>query len=479
MDNILQKAFDPERFRKEGHQLIDLLADYLAGTSGLSGGPVIPWKWPDEAFSRWENDNRDNKGKPTIGLFRDVLSESIHLHDKKYMGHQISPVAPLAALAGMLGDFLNNGMGIYEMGGPATAIESLVIKKTAAAMGFGKEADGVLTSGGSLANLTALLAARSLKARSNVWKEGNGGQLALMVSEEAHYCIDRAVRIMGWGDEGIIKIPCDGKFRMRCDLLLPNLQKAEKNGKEVIAVIGSACSTSTGSFDDLEAIAAFCMENNLWFHVDGAHGGASVFSQKHRQLVAGIEKADSVIMDFHKMMMTPAIATALIFKNGQNGYHTFSQKAQYLWSRQNKEEWYNLAKRTFECTKAMMGLKVYSLFRAYGSELFEAFVNTTYQLGATLAGLIKERQQLELALEPECNIVCFRFLPGGLDEKELNKLNDRIRDALLRNGEFYIVKTELKGKTWLRTTLVNPFTTGKELTELLDKIEGLGNKIEG
>jgi len=475
MEDILAQVYDPEAFREAGHRLIDALADHLSNTQNSLTERAISWKQPEEALKRWLFDPQTPEGDP-IALLQDMLKESVQLHHPQYMGHQISPAAPIAALAGLVGDFLNNGMGVFEMGIPGTAIEVNVARALAKQMGFGPEADGFLTSGGTLANLTAMLAARSVKADANVWQEGNARPMALMVSEEAHYCVDRTARIMGWGEAGIIKIPVNDRFQMRVELLEEYFQNAVAKGIEVIAVVGSACSTSTGSFDDLEGIAAFCAKHNLWFHVDGAHGGASVFSEKYRHLVKGITLADSVVMDFHKMLLTPAVTTALIFKNGAHSYQTFNQKAQYLFAQASGPEWFNLARRTFECTKVMMGAKVYVLWRTYGTGVFDTFVTRMYDLGATFAALIRNHPDFELAVEPECNIVCFRYLGPG-DTESNNRLNARIRQAIVEEGHFYIVQTQLRGLTWLRVTLVNPGTDEGHLVKLLEKVVQLSLAI--
>ena len=277
-----------------------------------------------------------------------------------------------------------------------------------------------------------------------------------MVSEEAHYCVDRAVRIMGWGSEGIIKVPTDDQFRMRTELLEKCLLKAQSSDIEVIAVVGSACSTSTGSFDDLEAIADFCEKHHLWFHVDGAHGAPLALSTKHRYLLKGLERADSITMDFHKMLMIPAITTALFFRDSQSSYRTFSQNAHYLWNKNEEEEWHNVAKRSFECTKLMMSVKIYSVLRTYGFDLFEAYLDKVVENGKKFAALIQRTPQMELAIEPSCNIVCFRYVPK--DRGRINEINKRIRQAILEEGYFYIVQTTLRGDIWLRSTFSNAFT---------------------
>jgi L-2,4-diaminobutyrate decarboxylase len=304
-----------------------------------------------------------------------------------------------------------------------------------------------------------------------VWQHGTPRQLALMVSEQAHYCVDRAARIMGWGSAGIIKIPTNDRYQMRTDLLEAYYQDATERGVEIIAVVGSACTTSTGSFDDLTAIADFCEDRDLWFHVDGAHGAALIYAEQYRERVAGIERADSVIMDFHKMLLTPSITTALVFKDGKQNFSTFAQEAQYLFEEQGGLDWYNMAKRTFECTKTMMSLKVYSILQAHGTKLFDQYVSRVVKLGEQLSRLVKEHPQFELAMEAQCNIVCFRHRPPGVPREQLSRHNEELRRKMKENGRFYIVKTKLRDETYLRCTLTNPFTDLSHLAAMLLEVE--------
>lgn len=471
MTELLNSIYDANDFRNTGYALIDKLAMHLQKKTQRQ---VINFFSPNELLAFWQNDWTEQP-QAVMPFFEQIIQQSISLHHPQYMGHQVVPPAPLTALADLLAAFLNNGSAVYEMGQASSAIEKLVAEVFCKAIGYSQEADGLLTSGGTLANLTALLCARQAKT-SQVWEEGYTQELAIMVSEEAHYCVDRAARIMGLGTEGIIKVPVDEKFRMRTDLLTSFYQQAEYRGKKVIAVVGSACSTSTGSYDDLEAIAQFCQKYDLWFHIDGAHGGAVVFTHKYKHLVKGIEKADSIAIDCHKMLMTPALTTALLFKNGRNSYQTFVQKAQYLWTDAEEREWYNYSKRTFECTKLMMSIKFYALIRTYGIQALEDFVNTLYDLGKTFAKMIQANPHFELAVEPMANIICFRLLKKGYSNEKLNQLNAHIRREIVEKGEFYIVQTKLKDKLYLRTTLMNPFTTEVELEKLLEQVEKIGNE---
>lgn len=468
--SILKEAYNPETFRKTGHELVDQIADYLLKNMNNNGEKVMNWLDPNEQLNFWKTYLEQKKGSPEF--FTDIIEHSIHLHNPKYMGHQVSAPIPITSLAAMLSALLNNGMAVYEMGPAVSALEKWIAGRFSEFFGYDENSDGIITSGGTLATLTALLAARKKIALDDVWINGHSEKLAVMVSSQAHYSVDRAARIMGFGDNGVIKIPVDNNFRLRNDLLKEFYEKATVDGMNVIAIVGNACSTSTGTYDNLVEIGKFCREKSIWFHVDAAHGGAAIFSDKYNRLLQGIETADSLIIDFHKMLMNPALSTLLLFRNGKNSYLTFNQQAQYLWNKENEEEWFNYAKRTFECTKLMMSLKFYAVVQAYGFEIFNENVTYLYDLGKKFSELIKKRKSFELAVEPMSNIVCFRYTKA-LGQLSLNDLNSMIRQKILEKGDFYIVQTELNGNIYLRTTLMNPLTETKHLEELLDEIENL------
>jgi len=462
----LKQLYDPESFRKQGHDLIDTLADHLKNTISSKNDKVIDFITPKESYNFWKNDTSKNASE----LFSQILNGSIHVHHPNYMGHQVAVPAPISALGSLVSGLLNNGMAIYEMGAASTAIERVCIDFICKHLGYDENASGFLTSGGTLANLTALLSARA-KQVPEIWSQGHKQMnLAIMVSEKAHYCIDRAARIMGLGKTGIISIPVDDDFKMNTDLLEHYYDQARNDGQKVIAIIGSACNTSTGSYDDLQSIGTFAQKNKIWFHVDGAHGAAVCFSNKFKKRIKGIELADSVTLDCHKMMMTSSVTTALLFKNSKDSYRTFNQEAEYLWAEQESEEWYNLGKRTFECTKLMMSIQFYSIIQLYGKQVLEEYIDKTHLNAQYLAELIIKNDLLELAVLPASNIVCFRFFDKDIADKELNSVNAGIRQQLLEEGDFYIVQTILNGKIYLRTTLMNPFTTKENLKSLISKI---------
>ena len=363
------------------------------------------------------------------------------------------------------------------MGPVNMAMERNVIKKFGALIGFQTGFDGIFTHGGTAGNLTAMLAARQAKTDYNIWEDGVKENLkpGYMISEQAHYSVGRNVKIMGLGEESIVRVPVDRNFRMRTDLLEEIRTEAEKKGIRIISVVASSCSTATGSYDDLDAIADFCEKHDLWMHVDGAHGMGVLFSEKYSHLIKGISRADSIVIDFHKMLLVPALNTLVMFRNGERSFETFAQKASYLFQKSQKNVWYNSATRTIECTKSALGIIAYTALKYYGERYYRQYIDSRYDLANTFSEMISNDNAFQLATGLQSNIACFRFAPGGHDDNELNSINSKIRAEIVKEGSFYIVQAELEGKIWLRITIINPVTSKEDLENLLSRVKKIGS----
>jgi len=473
-DESLKKAFDPEAFRGEGHRVVDILADFLAKSAPATREKVLAYEDPEAMAVSWAGRFGAGPSAAFSDLLPEILARSNDLLHPRFIGHQCTTSLPLAALGGFAGQFLNNGSAIYEMGPVNVAMERQLVRWMTGLAGWGPAADGVFTSGGSIGNLTALLAARQVLAERNVWTEGVASEpgLAVLVSEQCHYSVKRAAAVMGLGEAAAVPVAVDERFHMRPDGLEEAFAGAVRAGLRPIALVANACSTATGSYDDLEAAAALAGAHGLWLHVDGAHGAAALLSPKYKHLLRGLDRADSVIWDAHKNMLMPALITAVLFREGGHSYEAFSQKASYLFEREAREEWYNFAHRTMECTKTMMGMRLFVSLAAYGTDFFAGYVTAVYDLAREFANLLREAGDFETAVEPESNIVCFRYLKPG--EPDLDALQRRIRRKLLEIGHFYVVQAVLRGRTWLRCTLINPRTTIADLEALLGEIRKPG-----
>ena len=472
--NDLIDAFNPEYFRKLGHQTIDILSDYLNDIRlEKNNNAVLPAINPEEMMDNWEGNFSNKPSKNYINLIKEVISQSHHLHHPNYIGHQVSTPLPLAALSDFVGTLLNNASAVYEMGPVNIAMEKRLIDWMAGLIGYNNKADGIFTSGGTIGNLTALLAARQSKLDYDVWSEGvnNKEPVSIFISEQSHYSISRAISIMGFGEKSITQIPIDNNYKIEIDKLKIEYSNAINSGKNVIALVANACSTATGTYDDLEKIAGFCEDNNIWFHVDAAHGASALLSDKYKRLLDGINRADSVVWDAHKMLLMPALITGVVFKDGTKSYESLSQNASYLFEKHAYDEWYNFAHRTIECTKTMMGLKLYTCLSIYGTDIFSDYNTAMFDLTKEFASIITKSSDFEIAVKPESNIICFRYLKNGV--RDLDLLQKQIRKNILKDEKFYIVQTQLKEGLYLRCTIVNPFTSIDDLKELLEVIRDI------
>lgn len=461
-------AFDAARFRAEAAQVIERLAAHLeAATSGATR--------PSPGLTTFEAEARfpDAFGEDPIASVDDVLerflTNSNHQHHPGYVGHQVTSPLPRAALFDLVGSLLNNGMAAFESGPAAVAMERAAVRFLCAHAGF-PLGDGVLTSGGSLGNLTALLVARQARAGFDGWESGlcAGPPLAVLASADAHYSVSRAAGVLGLGARAVIGVPVDAERRMRADALPEALSRATSEGRRVIAVVANAGSTVTGAIDPLEAIASFCEERGLWLHVDGAHGASLLISDRLRERLRGIERADSLVWDAHKLMLVPALSTAVLFRRAEDGWLAFSQEAPYLYGDGGRRA-FDLGQRTVECTKRTIGATLYAALATEGTRFFAEYVEGVVALAARFATMVERAPDFELLARPECNIVCFRHVPRGVSEG-LDALQERARAAVIARGGFFLVQTRVEGRVWLRTTLTNPLTTPAHLDALLSAI---------
>lgn len=459
--------------------MIDQLADYLDQVRG-DVMPVLPVSTPKNQVEYWRQSLERGEEFSANQLVEELLAQSNHFHHPGNVGHQVSAPLPVVALMELVAGLLNNGMAVYETGPASTAIEVATTQWLAKHIGW-PNGGGILTSGGSLGNLTALLAARQAKAGYDAWTMGahQGPPLALIVSEQAHYCVGRAARIMGWGDDGVILAKTDEHFRMRAEHVERAIEQANEKGRKIVAVVASACTTSTGTFDCLNEIADVCEKHQLWMHVDGAHGASMLLSSTKKHLLDSIERADSVVWDAHKMMLTPALVTAVLFRDHRRSFEAFAQQAAYLFSGEpHEEQWHNLGLRTLECTKRMMSIKLYSAIKTLGASGLGQYIDAMCSLASYLAQRVSESSDLELGIWPDCNIVCFRHKPNAqLTQEQLDQHQVAIRTHILQTGSFYLVQTRLPMGVFLRTTIINPQTREIEIDNLLKLVSETGQGL--
>lgn len=415
-------------------------------------------------------------GKGLSQFITKYLASTTRLHHPAYLAHQVSVPHYAGALAALIDGFTNNPMAIYEMGPGAASIEYQMVNWLLEKVGWQppplktqKNSDqtfggGVLTHGGSLANLTALIAARK-QIVPNVWQEGNPNDLALLAPAGCHYSIARAAGILGIGRQAVYRLDVDKNGVVIPDRLPATYNCLKNDGKRAIALVANAGSTAVGLYDPLQEIGEFCQEQNLWFHVDGAHGASALLSNKHRKLLQGIDLADSLIWDAHKLMRTPVLCAALLVRDHRTLDNAFEQDASYIFH-DKEQPGVDFIHRTVECTKAGLGLKLFLVLATLGEQGIAAYIDRQFLLTVEAYDYIQSLPGYECAVKPQSNILCFRI--EGSDALQLT-----IRDKLIAQGDFYLSTTAINEKRYLRLVFMHPDTTMDDVERLIGNIQRL------
>lgn len=472
---------DPGIFRDAGHALVDLLADYLEGVHRRDR--VIRWREPQESLLEFL-ETAPVEGVPEgerAGALARLLGETfpqaaMHMHHPLYLGHQVAIPAAQAALADLAVSVLNPPQAVYEISPGANAIEAVVIRWLANLLGYDDSADGLVVSGGSVANLTALLAARNafLGAEKAFHRGVSGEKLAVIVSKDHHYSIARAAMILGIGSQGIVEVPLDHRRRMNPDGVREAANRAVTLGRSPFVLCASSGSTPVGAFDPLPEIADAAEQLGLWFHVDAAHGGSAALSESQGCRLHGVERADSVVWDPHKLLFMPAAMGTVLFRDGQKLIGAFHQEAPYLFDAHHPElTQFDIGKKSIACTQRADCVKLWACVKVFGTRLFGELYDHCCNVARALFELLSESPDFETIHEPECNILCFRHVPTVLrdaDRETVDRHNAELRAAVVRDGRAYLTPGHLDGRDVLRTVIMNPMIREEHLERFLEII---------
>jgi L-2,4-diaminobutyrate decarboxylase len=481
----IQAAYDPTLLREAGHLLVELVSDHMAHVQSGSGA-VLPWQPPPDLV-REAAEVRDRlppagTDRPAlIDRFRQLvatmLERGLNLHHPHYIGHQVPAPVPIAGWFDALGSVTNQCMAIYDMGPWATAAEQAMVERLGEQIGWrAGEFSGLVTHGGSLANFTALLTARNV-ALPDFWERGmtpDSHPPVLVVQGDAHYCVSRSAGMLGLGTQHVVRVGLDSQRRMDPNRLDEILADLRKRNQPIVAVVACACATPIGAFDPLDAIAEVCQRHGVWLHVDAAHGGCACLSPRHRHLVSGLERADSLVWDAHKMLFVPALCALVLYRDRAHRFETFRQEAPYLFdpSAPGLAE-YDSGMRTVECTKRAAAFGLWGIWSMFGPQLLADLVDVTFEMGHVLYEKLLATPDFQPLHEPQCNIVVFRYVPSAMknvDAKLLGRFQLELRRRLIESGDFYIVSTSIDGIGALRVTIINPLTTPEDLDHLLDAL---------
>lgn len=498
-----------EAFGELGARAVELVSDYFQSVSGL---PVLTQTPASELAAQF--DAPLPSAPDTLDeLFADcrrIFEGSRHSGHPRFFGYVASPSTPAGAFADLIASALNQNMPAWRSAPAATQIEKTVIKWLAALTGYAVKGavDGLLTSGGSMANLNALYVAHRTKARGRVGFDETAATrdidvspsvdlsqkglwqvrrpATIYVSDQAHMSIAKAADILGIGREQVRVVETDENFRMDVRRLRERIERDVRAGFQPCCVVASAGTVNTGAIDPLAEIARVAREHDLWFHVDGAYGALAGIDPSKRALFAGLSEADSVSLDPHKWLYTPVDCGCLLFRDPAPVRAAWAgSEADYIKIfEETDEESFAFFDYGAELSRRFRALKIWMLLRYYGADALAAAITEDNALAAYFGAQVEAAGDFELLARIELSICCFRYVPPATRlrlatadaeqrarlEVELNELNERILRAVQRGGQAYVSNASLRGTFALRACIVNFRTTRRDIETTLEII---------
>jgi len=364
-------------------------------------------------------------------------------------------------------------MYTFELSPLATLIEQALIGRMCEIVGF-TDGNGTLTTGGSNGNMIGMMCARHQVDPLGQQRGFDGEKLVCFVSEESHYSVLMAANVLGIGFDNVIKVPCDGDGRMRCEKLEEEIERSRINNQIPFCVIATSGTTVRGAFDSLKEIAEICSNQNLWLHVDAAWGGSCLFSAKYRSLMDGIELADSVCWDAHKMMGVPLVCSTFLIKRPEilRKICSHGNVAHYLFL--GDAEDVDLGRTSLQCARRNDALKLFLSWRERGDAGWARMVERYVGLADYLQSKVESSESLEMVSSRVWSNVCIRFTSEGIDH---NEINSQLRERLVKSGNFMISQSKIGNQIILRPVIANPLITEETIDDLINEIVRTGEEI--
>jgi glutamate/tyrosine decarboxylase-like PLP-dependent enzyme len=398
-----------------------------------------------------------------------IMEYAMNPMHPNYIGHMDSIPTLISCLAEFVSTSLNNNMLSLEMSPIFSHMETQVIRSLAQKFGFNEKGGGVLLSGGSLANLQALAIARN-HAFPAVLRDGLfglDGQAVVFASEVSHTSLQKAAMLLGLGTSGIIPVKVNENSQLDVQDLEFRIKEALDKGKKPFAIVATAGTTVTGSIDPIPSISIVAKKFGLWLHVDAAYGGALVFSKKQRHRLNGVEQADSITFNPQKWMYVAKTCAMVLFKNQDILEKDFRISAPYM----NDTAFTNLGEISVQGTRHADILKLWLSLQHIGLKGYEELLDETYELIHAFTKEVKNREFLELAVEPETNICCFRGRPQHLQPDQWDQWNFELQQFLLAQNQTFFSLPTYRENRWLRCVLLNPFSSREAIKQIFAKID--------
>ncbi|MGH9904288.1 MAG: pyridoxal phosphate-dependent decarboxylase family protein [Pyrinomonadaceae bacterium] len=484
-----------EAMRELSSEVTQLVTEYFDRIPNL---PVFPQTFGGSTTKKISA-RLSLEGEPLKKLIADsqsIINDSRHNGHPRFFGYVASPATPAGAFADLIASALNPNVVAWRSAPAATEVERIVVRWLGSLIGYGEAAHGLLTSGGSMANMIALLMAQRLKSNDDIAGKGlwnSSSPMTIYASDQVHMSIPKAADVLGHGRDQVRLVKSDHRFRMDTQRLRAEIEQDLQSGLRPFCIVASAGTVNTGAVDPLTDIANVAEQFGLWFHVDGAYGAPAAMDERKRDLFAGLDRADSVSLDAHKWLYVPIDAGCLLFRKETGARAAFSSSdADYIKVLEPEEagEAFAFWDYGVELSRRFRALKIWFTLQYYGLNRIAQAISEDNSLAQYLAERVVQAEDLELLAPVELSICCFRYVPRDFKDRlesaeqgegeqlnaELNHLNERIMHAVQRGGDAYLSNATVGGKFALRACITNFRTTESDLDKTLEIIRAAARR---
>ncbi len=474
-----------EAYRAAVAGVVEALTTALPNGSFAGGSPAeLAATLPSTQLSIYPPPIYPKLAPAALEMLSSIVAGSVAVYNPRTAAHLHCPVLIPALAAEMALTALNQSMDSFDQAPAATLIEQHMTEWTCRLAGLPSTAAGVFTAGGTQSNYMGLLLARDrLLTEGWGWPVRECGlppdsaRLKILCSEATHFSVAKSASQLGLGSGAVITVETDEMGRMRPAALSRTLSELRRRGQEPMAIVATAGTTDFGSFDPLEQIARIAAEYGVWLHVDAAYGGALLLSERYRHKLAGIERADSVTIDFHKAFYQPISCSAFLVADERN-FDFIRHHAAYLNPDEHERQGIpDLVTRSVLTTRRFDALKIWMTLQTIGQERLAEMVERTVDLARATAAKILSHPRLELINQPEFGCVLFRYRPeNGCADSEA--IHEALPRRLFELGEAVIGYTSWRGRRLLKLTALNPCASEDDLAELLEVVVARGRSLE-
>ncbi|MDQ0991047.1 lysine decarboxylase DesA [Streptomyces sp. V3I7] len=473
MRSHLLNDLTAEHYRRSVTEGVERVAARLASTDRPFTGITVDALAP--VIERIDLDRPLHDPSAVLDELEEVyLRDAVYFHHPRYLAHLNCPVVIPAVLGEAVLSAVNSSLDTWDQSAGGTLIERRLVDWTAARIGLGPSADGVFTSGGTQSNLQALLLAR---------EEAKGDALAnlrVLTSEVSHFSVRKSAQLLGLGPGAVVPVPVDRDKRMQTVALAHELERCAREGLTPMAVVATAGTTDFGSIDPLPEIAELCGRYGVWLHVDAAYGCGLLASRKYRDRLDGIERADSVTVDYHKSFFQPVSSSAVLVRDAATLRHA-TYHADYLNPRRlARERIPNQVDKSLQTTRRFDALKLWMTLRTMGADGIGELFDEVCDLAAEGWRLLAADPRFDVVVQPSLSTLVFRYVPADVaDPDEIDQVNLHARAALFASGDAVVASTKVDGRHYLKFTLLNPETRAADIAAVLDLIAGHAEQYLG